>query len=154
MRAAFTWIWRREWLGWLITLPMLWVLYGWATDRTPPLMVANAVATPARAGEETLVTGSAIRDLGRGCSAQRSRAFLDSRGVRHDYGTAAIVSNAALREEARIMGDSEVRSSVVLPEAAAPGVGMMILSIDYRCNPLHYIVPINYTLMVPVEVLP
>ena len=30
----------------------------------------------------------------------------------------------------------EVFESLAVPEAAAPGVGMMILSIDYRCNPL------------------
>lgn len=146
---------RYRWLAWLLCVPILWSAAEWVMDRDPPFALLGAASsTPAQPGEATIITGTVKRDLTRSCGAQWTHAFFDASWRRHDYGEGAYFTALELRNQAITMGVDRLNSAVIIPRAAEPGRGLMVMSLAYDCNPVHWVWPIRVTVSVAVQVLP
>jgi hypothetical protein len=140
--------WRITWL-----LMLAWPAW-WALDRKPPLrQLAPATYTAVRPGGTTvIVLPSVERDLDRDCSVRWSQHLYDGQGTRHNLAS-GYQTSAGLIEQAQRMGNT-LRMAVPISPAAAPGSALWISQLEYRCNPIHTLAPIEVQLSIPLEISP
>ena len=122
-----------------------------AADRVPPfamLSVEPAIGWP---GDYLTIQASVKRDATRDCSAEFSRFIFDANGSRYDLGTSTASADMIKAMEAKRPGKLLV--TVKLPESIHPGPAKLTTVLEYRCNKVHRIWPIEVTLQMPFTVL-
>jgi hypothetical protein len=125
----------------------------WAADRTAPFQLLSYDAPPTRAGEEVVIKARAHRDLSRKCSAIYSRMFIDSRGNMFDLTEGTRMVNADTITEMNRRSPDGLTIKVQIPANAEPGPAVVMTALEYVCNPLHQIYPIQVTLLENMIVL-
>lgn len=135
---------------------LLWagfLSFGWlALDRDPPFAVISVAPAEARAGEYVTITARVWRDTTRRCSANISRYLYTENGARYDMGSSFATVQFIEDLESRSPGILKVL--VLLPTTISPGAAELISAIEYRCNSVHRIWPIEVFTSLPFRVLP
>lgn len=126
----------------------------WSLDRTPPFEMLSYNALPARAGDNSIIKLDVRRDLARKCSVTYSRMFFDAKGARFEVTSGQQVMSAAAIEESNKRAPNTLRLSIMVPTKASPGVGALITTLDYACNPVHQLYPVQVLITMDIEVLP
>jgi hypothetical protein len=126
----------------------------WASDRDAPFVMLDYSAKPAKAGETTVIRAMVKRDLSRRCSVLFSRSFFDSKGTRFELTEGAQSMNSSSLTAMNQRTPDQLMVGITIPKAAAPGMGTVMTTLDYECNPLHQMYPIPMALNMNLEVLP
>lgn len=151
MNATFRWMTSRPGLGWLTALPFLLTPAWWAMDNKAPfevLVVAPATVAP---GGTVSIVAQVRRDLHRKCSVSFTRAIYDGKGFRHDLEGVQRWSAKDI-EEVDAMYPGELRIRVPVPFGASPPSGRVRTSLDYVCNPWHWLFPLNVITDMPFTI--
>lgn len=140
-------------VGWLLIGFVFAIAAYWAMDRDPPFHMGSYTVFNAARGNTLFVNADVQRDISRGCTATFSRYIFDSKRVRHDLGGGAYMGAAGI---AAMEHDApgQLRIAVIVPPGAAIGRAQLITSIEYQCNPVHALWPIEVLLRMDIEVLP
>ena len=123
-----------------------------AMDRTPPFSMLSVIPTSARAGDWITIRGTVRRDIDRQCSADFSRFLFDSGFTRYDLGSSTATAEMISGMENRAPGI--VAITLKLPENISVGDAVLVSSLEYRCNKIHRLWPIEVTTEMPFRVLP
>lgn len=146
MTAAIKWAGRHAWLGWLLCLPLFWILADWALDRAPPFAITGPVlARNAPPGGTAFFEADVRRDLDRECSVRFSRYLIDGAGVRHEFAVDLLMTPDGLRAMNILMA-GKLRIAVEVPRGANPGKAVHTTELFYICNPLHKWWPIEVSM--------
>jgi hypothetical protein len=122
-----------------------------ALDRKPPFAVLSVAPAYASPGESVTIHALVSRDLSRRCSASFARYLYASDGSRRSLGKSSASSDAVADAERRSPGALIV--SVAVPADTPPGPAALVTSLEYRCNRVHSLWPIEVTTTLPFEVL-
>lgn len=122
-----------------------------AADRREPFDILSVEPASARPGEMVTITAKVRRDTSRDCSARMNRAVFDSTRARFDY--PLMTFSHALIDSMELATPGELRVSVMVPPAAAPGLAELVSVLEYRCNRVHALWPIEVTTVMPFTVL-
>lgn len=144
-------MYRYRYLCWLavLALPAYWLM-----DRAPPFkVIENGPIAATRAGDVLNITRKVKRDVSRSCDVHFTRYLIDSSGIRHDYGGTLYMSAESRAALDKMMGPY-VKTSLTVPQAAAPGMAMLTTDMEYECNPIHALWPIKVSARSTFEVLP
>lgn len=139
------------WVANLTIVAGLLAITWFASDRSPPftlLSVEPAIAWP---GDYLTIHASVKRDTTRECSSEFSRFIFDSAGGRYDIGTSTASVEMIRAMELKTPGLLAV--TVKLPDNIRPGVSKLTTVLEYRCNKVHRLWPIEVTLQMPFTVL-
>ena len=123
-----------------------------AMDREPPFQVLSVEPAFARAGDTVTITAKVKRDTTRNCSASMSRSIFDSDGKRSDYALQKF--SDAMIDDMEQRNPGVLRVSVQVPQNANIGTARLVSVLDYRCNRVHALWPIEVTTTLPFEVIP
>jgi hypothetical protein len=121
----------------------------WAADRDPPLRVLSIRTTEGPRGGQAHIEVVVHRAM-RGCSVRVSQALVDASGFRYEPTEPRTFSAAAIEEAAR-EEPARLALDVPIPQHAAAGRALFVLSLDYACNPLHQFWPIPVQMSVPIQ---
>ena len=123
-----------------------------AADRKPPFSVLAVEPAFAKPGELVTITAQVWRDQDRNCSVQMSRSVFDAMGARSDFPVTRFSDQLIDDMERKTPGI--LRVSFVVPPNAATGTAELVSVLDYRCNRVHSLWPIEVTTQMPFEVVP
>lgn len=139
--------------SWAIIWACALVALYWALDRTPPFVMTEYTVLNATRGETAYVTATVERDVGRDCTVNFVRYLIDANKARHDIGGTQYMTAAALRQMERDMPDS-LRLAVRIPADVPIGPATLVTALEYRCNPMHSLWPMDVLLEMKLKVLP
>jgi hypothetical protein len=146
------WSIRWMWLARTVIVLSLLIVIGYAADRRIPFRMLGSDYAEGHRGGTVVLRSHVWRDMGRTCSAEFARYVFDSAGSRFDLGS-SIATDAMIRGmESKSPGRLIV--AIEIPLQAAPGPARMLTSLQYRCNKVHAIWPIEATTELPFTVLP
>lgn len=140
-------------LGALCLLLAMGQLMAWGLDRRVPFHLVSYAAEPTLPGDTLIVRATVERDLARHCSVIYSRMFHDSSGARFDITAGAQAMNADALDDLNRRTPDALVLSITVPPMASPGIGALVTSLDYVCNPMHQLYPVSVLMMIDVEVL-
>lgn len=135
----------------VIVIGILTVGY-YATDRDAPFEVLSVEPAEARPGDYVTIRAQVRRDEWRACSASFSRYVFASDGARFDMG-----SNYASPEMVSQMQRTAPNMLAItfrVPEEMSAGRATVMTALEYRCNKVHNLWPIEVTTAMPFTVLP
>ena len=147
------WMERYIIVSWMVIAGASAVLAYWALDRTPPFVLKNYTVFNASAGQTAFVNASVERVLTRDCTVTFSRYLVDSQRIRHEIGGSQYMSSAALNQMEQAMPGA-LRLAIKLPMDMPVGPANLITALEYRCNPMHGMWPVDVLLEMKLEVLP
>lgn len=153
MARLTSWLERYLMVSWAVIAVCAAVAIYWTLDRTPPFELRGYTIPPTPLGETAHVTASVRRDMTRGCSVSVTRYFVDSQKVKHAVGATTYMTPGALGQMQRDTPD-QYRGAFKVPDDAALGEGTLVTALEYRCNPVHAMWPIDYLMEMQMEVLP
>lgn len=139
--------------SWAIIGACALVALYWALDRSPPFVMHEYTVLNATRGETAYVNATVERDVGRGCTVNFVRYLIDANKARHDIGGTQYMTAAALAQMERDMPDS-LRLAVRIPADAPVGPATLVTALEYRCNPMHSLWPIDVLMLIDLKVLP
>lgn len=125
----------------------------WALDNQPPTRMLGAEVPPVFAGDTVIVTEKVERDKDRPCGARHTRILFDSIGTPFDIQGGAQTTNAAAREKRAALSPGKLTFTVKVPPEAASGPATIVTTMQYTCNPLHQLFPIEAVTIVNLEIL-
>ena len=141
-------------IGAALFFPSLLLTGYWSFDRHAPFELLDYKAGRGKPGDTIVIYGNVRRDVERHCSVTYSRHFYDSTGASYELTQGPqLMSSAALDELNRINPDT-IRLAIQIPKAAAPGRGKVLVSLEYTCNAVHKLWPIEVLTTMDVEVDP
>jgi hypothetical protein len=143
----------RPWLGWLLFTPFLAVVLFWMLDRTPPFQQVGPakIENIPRPGGAVVLSMPVRRQLSRDCSVHFYRHLFDGGGHRIDNVGEGFLTADGLRVQASRMGPDWMRLTVPIPAEAQPGSALLVSQLEYSCNPVHSIWPIQVNLLMPFK---
>lgn len=122
-----------------------------AFDRKPPFEVLSVAPAYAVAGESVTIRATVRRDTDRRCSADFTRYLFASDGQRFDLGSSSASVDIIRDLDRRTPGETVV--SFTVPSSMPSGPAALVTSLEYRCNRVHTLWPIEVTTTFPFEVL-
>jgi len=123
-----------------------------AADRHPPFEILEYSVPTGRPGDKVTFRAKVRRDIERNCSATMSRSFFDASRARHDIDYIQFSPELIAGMERATPG--EMAPTMVIPQAAEPGLGELVSSLSYVCNRVHsWGWPIHVTTRMQVYVL-
>lgn len=125
----------------------------WSIERSPPTRFVEYYVAPVKPGKSTTVYETVERDKNRPCSATYTRLLFDSTGTRFDLTGGEQHTNAAARERIALLTPGRLNYAVKVPQEAAAGKATVITTMNYVCNPVHEIFPIESVINVTLEIL-
>jgi hypothetical protein len=143
---------RWMWLANVTILLSFVIIATYAADRAPPFKVLTMNPLQVARGETAVFKATVWRDPTRKCSAEFSRFIFDSSGARHDLGKSTATAEMISSMEKESPGMLTV--SVQIPIDVATGHAKMVTALQYRCNKVHAVWPIETTTELPFTVLP
>lgn len=143
---------RLAWLPSVVLLCAMLIVIAQAADRKEPFQILSVEPAAARPGEMVTIRARVWRDGERNCSAVMSRSVFDAQSVRWDYPLTRFSDAMIDAMDAATPG--ELRVSVMVPPGAAVGTANLVSVLEYRCNRVHALWPIEVTTTMPFDVLP
>ena len=141
-----------DWLA-TVVLAVTVVAAGWLMlDRSPPFAILEVEPASARPGEIIKLHMRVMRDLKRDCSAEFTRYVFDSSAMRYYLDRGQASSDFIHNLEKRSPGQLHI--AITVPEDVEPGPAELETVLDYRCNKMHRLWPIEVTTRAPFTVLP
>lgn len=134
---------RLAWLPSTVLLCAFVVVIVQAADRKPPFQILSVEPAEAKPGDMVTIRAKVWRDKSRNCSAVMSRSVFDATMVRFDYPVTRFSDAIIDRMEKDKPG--ELRVSIIVPPNASPGMADLVSVLEYRCNRVHAIWPIEVT---------
>ena len=125
----------------------------WALDRSPPLRMTSSEPVTVQPGKWLRVVAHVERDYRRKCSANVTAVLFDSAGTRYLLGGTSEYNVQSLDYIDNLTPGVMIAAAPLSP-IAAPGQGHAIISMVYRCNPLHILWPIQVLWDIPFTVVP
>lgn len=147
-----TWLERYIFVSWAIIAVCATAGAWWAFDRSPPFLLGSYTVYDAAPGQTMFINANVKRDLSRECSTRFSR-YLYSNGVRHEISGSQYMSAAAIADMDKQMPDA-LRMAVRIPPDIVPGPATLVTALEYTCNPLHQVWPIDVLMRMNVRILP
>lgn len=139
------------WVAQVVILGSIAIVAWYTLDRKPPFAVVSVEPAFARPGEYVTIKAEVRRDVNRHCSAEFSRYVFDALNTRFDLGTQ--LASPEMIERADQASPNTLRVSFLVPPTIATGPARLDTVLQYRCNRVHYIWPIEVTTRMPFEVL-
>jgi hypothetical protein len=139
--------------AWLLIAAVAGVLLFWAFDRSPPFELKDYTVFNGRRGETLLVSATVHRAVDRSCSVTFSRYLFDAKGVRTDLSGIQYMTASALEQMNRVNPD-RLLLNVKVPDSVQPGPAKLVTSLEYVCNPIQRLWPIDVLLEMNLVVLP
>ena len=139
--------------SWAIIGACALVALYWALDRSPPFVLLDYTVLNATRGETAYVNATVERDTGRDCTVNFVRYLVDANKARHDIGGTMYMTAAALQQMERDMPNS-LRLAVHIPADVPVGPATLVTALEYRCNPMHALWPIDVLMLIELKVLP
>jgi hypothetical protein len=136
----------------IIALSILAVLY-YAADREAPFQIISVEPAEARAGDVVTIRATVRRDVSRKCAADFSRYIFTNNGARFDLGKPTHASPEMIEDMER-RNPHRLSVSVLVPEGAQAGPARLITALEYECNKVHALWPIEVTTVLPFTILP
>lgn len=130
-------------LGGLLSVVFALQAVVWYFDDEVPFEVIGYTPSIGSPGEDVVILVRVKRDVQRNCSVDFSRYFYDSRGTRFDTSEGERHMNASAIAQMDAANPGILQYTFRIPEAASLGTGKIITSLDYVCNPLHKMYPIQ-----------
>lgn len=124
----------------------------WMVDTSPPFEMLRYTLPPVAPGMWTTLKAKVKRNLDRNCSVDFNRYFFDSNGERFDISTNQHMNASAVRELDN-QRPGELLFQFQVPYTAAHGPATLVTSLDYVCNPLHTLHPIQIIMVNQMEIL-
>lgn len=125
----------------------------WSVDRKPPFELVSY-------NDITVVPGSSLvahevvrRDVERNCSVSFARYTMDSRKVKGNESPTTFMNARAITNLSLTMGLDHLDITYPISDDMPVGQASLITVLDYRCNPLHMIWPIQVVTVVPFNVI-
>jgi hypothetical protein len=143
---------RLAWLPSVVLLAAFVLVIVQASDRKEPFQILSVEPAEARPGETVTIRAQVWRDQSRNCSAAMSRSVFDATNVRWDYPLTKFSDAMIDRMESNAPG--ELKVSIMVPQSASSGTAHLVSVLEYRCNRVHAIWPIEVTTTMPFTVLP
>ena len=138
-----------------VSLMVIWLGFGvlvvLATDREPPFRVLSVYPAVAKPGDTVEIVARVHRDTDRNCAAHLSSFILDANGTKFYMGEQDASSELIRRLE--VTSPGLLRISFVVPHTADPGPAHHVGVIQYRCNKVHSVWPIEVTSALPFTIL-
>lgn len=147
--------WLESYIKVAFALLFIWfaILGYWAVDRSSPFQLKDYTVFNAGRGQTMFIDADVQRDTARACAVTFSRYLFDSKLIRHELGGGQYMSAAALKDmDATLPG--RLRLAIQVPPGAALGPASLITALEYNCNPVHTVWPIEVLMKMNVEVLP
>ena len=151
-RAVNHFVIATEWVARVILLCAVGLVLYYAADREPPFRLVHVHHAEGQAGEFITVRANVVRDVSRNCNAEFSRYMFDSAGVRFDLGHSQASAETIAQMERRQPGALVIAFRI--PPTAALGPASLQTTLQYRCNRVHALWPIDVTIDMPFTVLP
>ena len=139
--------------SWAIIGACALVALYWALDRTPPFVLLDYTVLNATRGETAYINATVERDTGRDCTVNFVHYLIDTNKTKHNIGGTQYMTASALRQMERDMPDS-LRLAVRIPADVPVGPATLVTALEYRCNPMHALWPIDVLLEMQLKVLP
>lgn len=152
MARLTSWLERYIFVSWMILAGTGIIALYWALDRSPPFVLGTYTVFNAPPGETMFLNANVERASERDCAVRFSRYLVDSNKVRHEIVPAGFMLSTALKDLER-ESPNQLRIALRVPVAAAPGPGALVTNLEYQCNPLHSVWPIDVLLRMDIEVL-
>ena len=158
LKCLDEWLKRFVWMAQITLALYVVVAAHYISDRTPPFAVLHVDPAEARPGEPITITAHVWRDSSRDCSAQFSRYLFDQQHIRFDLpaddaGRPYYASDKMIdRIEAETPGI--VKITFTVPPGMGTGAALLQTELQYSCNQMHRIWPIEVTTRMPFTVLP
>jgi hypothetical protein len=143
---------RWMWLANVTILLSFVIIATYAADRATPFKVLTMEPLQVARGETATFKATVWRDTTRSCAAEFSRFIFDSAGSRHDLGNSNVTAEMIQSMEKAAPGKLTI--SVQIPQSVALGQAKLVTALQYRCNKVHAIWPIETTTELPFTVLP
>lgn len=143
---------RFMWVANMTLIAGLMAIAWFAADRAPPfalVAVDPAIGSP---GAYLTIHATVKRDPTRECSAEFSRFIFDAAGARYDLG--ANIASAEMIRAIELKHPGRMLVTIKLPENIQAGLARMTTVLEYRCNKIHRLWPIEVTTNMPFTVLP
>ena len=125
----------------------------WALDRTPPFVLLDYTVLNATRGETAYINATVERDTGRDCTVNFVHYLIDTNKTKHNIGGTQYMTASALQQMERDMPNS-LRLAVRIPADVQVGPATLVTALEYRCNPMHALWPIDVLLEIQLKVLP
>lgn len=138
--------------AWLIIAGVAMVLATWAIDRSPPFKLLSYSVFNGRPGDSVLMIATVKRDLNKACSVTFSRYLFDHKGVRTDLSGIQYMTASALSQMDKA-NPNKLLLAIKLPVDIAPGPAKLVTSLEYVCNPIQRIWPLDVLLEMDMEIL-
>lgn len=123
-----------------------------ALDREPPFAILEVEPAAARAGETVKLHMTVRRDVERECSAEFTRYVFDSGFTRYYIDRGQASADFIRNLEKKSPGHLNI--AFTIPADVDPGPATLETVLDYRCNKMHRLWPIEVTTIAPFTVLP
>lgn len=146
------WMLRLAWLPSLVLLAAIILIMIQAADRRVPFQVLSVEPSSAKAGDMVTIRAKVWRDTSRHCSAVMARSIFDSEHVRYDFPIHRFSDEVIDAMEQATPGHLAVR--VMVPHGASVGAAELVSVLEYRCNKVHALWPVEVTTRMPFTVLP
>lgn len=145
---------RLTWIGFgFLVIPLL-VFCMWSVDRKAPFELVSYNNITVMPGG-TLVAHEVVRrDVSRNCSASFARYTMNSQKEKGNESPTTFMNAKSIENMSLTMGVDKLDLTYHIGDDMPVGQASLITVLDYRCNPLHYIWPIQVVTVVPFNVTP
>lgn len=143
-----------SWIAWTLNAATIVALLVLAVDRDPPFSVISVEPAAARAGEVVIIRARVHRDKERDCSAVFSRYVFDAKGTRFDNLAQPARASDKFIDEMERLDPGRLTVAFVVPAEVRAGPARLETVLNYRCNVVHALLPIEVTTQMAFTVLP
>ena len=123
----------------------------WAFDRSPPISVTGYDRATVAPGGWLRIAVKVNRDQSKRCDSAVTAVLFDSAGTRYLLSGTQIY-NAPTLDHIDTISPGLMAAAAPVPLSASKGKGHVVISLSYRCNPLHTVWPIEAMMDIPFTV--
>ena len=136
-----------------LVIPLL-VFCMWSVDRKAPFELVSYSDISVVPGDSLVAHEVVRRDVSRNCSATFARYTMNSRKEKGNESPVTYMNARAIENMSLTMGVDKLDLTYPISDDMPLGQASLVTVLDYRCNPLHYIWPIQVVTVVPFNVIP
>jgi hypothetical protein len=133
------------WIGAFMLAIFLVAAIKWSGEDTAPFALLNYEAPAFVVGQNLVVKADVRRDVSRSCSFRSTKTLYDGHGVKLVEYPELRLSASTLHSRTLMFKD-KLSLSVPTPEGMSPGPVVLKVLLEYECNPLHRVWPIQVRL--------
>ena len=139
------------WIAQFVIIASILIVAYYAMDRDPPFVIVSVEPASARPGEIITIQSEVRRETWRNCSADFTRYIFgpDQSRFYLDDGIASAHMINRMDEKT----PNKLRVSFLVPYGINPGPARLETVLEYHCNRVHRLWPIEVTTIMPFTVL-